>query len=298
MADLVRTLIALVIPAMNFLLLFTVGLDLTENDFARVRRQPALIASGLVAPLVLLPPIAVGLIWLLQPGPAVAASLLLIAACPIGGISNAFTYLARASTALSVTLTGLSCVAASVTIPLVGKAFEISLRQPFALSAPLSTLIGQLVVVLGLPVALGMWIRRSRPGFAEKLGPALRPLAFIGTAIVLLLIVVDAPVAFVGGLTTTVPLAAAFVVSSIATGWITGALVTKDRRDRFTLAAEFGSRNVGIAMAIAVTILGRVEFASFAVIYSLTEIPLMLAAIALFRRQQESVDVRREAQLV
>ena len=156
MADLVRTLIALVIPAMNFLLLFTVGLDLTENDFARVRRQPALIASGLVAPLVLLPPIAVGLIWLLQPGPAVAASLLLIAACPIGGISNAFTYLARASTALSVTLTGLSCVAASVTIPLVGKAFEISLRQPFALSAPLSTLIGQLVVVLGLPVALGM----------------------------------------------------------------------------------------------------------------------------------------------
>jgi bile acid:Na+ symporter, BASS family len=298
MADLVRTLIALVIPAMNFLLLFTVGLDLTENDFARVRRQPALIALGLVAPLLLLPPIAVGLIWLLQPGPAVAASLLLIAACPIGGISNAFTYLARASTALSVTLTGLSCVAASVTIPLVSKAFEISLRQPFALSAPLSTLIGQLVVVLGLPVALGMWLHRSRPGFAEKLGPALRPLAFIGTAIVLLLIVVDAPVAFVGGLTRTVPLAAAFVVSSIVAGWITGALVTKDRRDRFALAAEFGSRNVGIAMAIAVTILGRVEFASFAVIYSLTEIPLMLAAIALFRRLRESVDVRREAQLV
>jgi bile acid:Na+ symporter, BASS family len=282
---------------MNFLLLFTVGLDLTGNDFARVRRQPALIVSGLVAPLVLLPSIAVGLIWLWQPGPAVAASLLLIAACPIGGISNAFSYLARASTALAVTLTGLSCIAASVTIPLVGKAFEAFLRQPFALSAPLSTLVGQLVVVLGLPVVLGMWIRRSRPGLAEKLGPALRPWAFIGTAIVLLLIIVDAPAAFVGGLTTTVPLAAGFVLSSIAAGWATGALVTKDARDRFTLAAEFGSRNVGIAMAIAVTILGRVEFASFAVIYSLTEIPLMLAAIALFRRRQESVAVRREAQL-
>jgi bile acid:Na+ symporter, BASS family len=294
---LVTTLIALVIPAMNFLLLFTVGLDLTGNDFARVRRQPALIASGLVAPLVLLPPIAVGLIWFLQPGAAVAASLLLIAACPIGGISNTFTYLARASTALSVTLTGLSCVAASATIPLVGKAFEMSLRQPFALSAPLPTLSGQLVVVLALPVGMGMWIRRFRPGFAEKLGPALRPLAFIGTAIVLLLIIVDAPVAFVDGLTATVPLAAAFVVCSIVAGWLTGALVTRDRRDRFTLAAEFGSRNVGIAMAIAVTILGRVEFASFAVIYSLTEIPLMLAAVALFRRRQESVPVRGDAQL-
>src|SRR5262245_62050328 len=283
---------------MNFLLLFTVGLDLTGNDFARVRRQPVLIASGLVAPLVLLPLIAFGLLRLHQPGPAVPARLWLIAACPIGGISNAFSYLARASTALAVTLTGLSCVAASVTIPLVGKAFEIALRQPFALSAPLSTLIGQLVVVLGIPVLLGMWIRQSRSGFAEKLGPALRPLAFIGTAIVLLLIIVDAPAAFVGGLTTTVPLAAAFVVSSIAAGWMTGALVTKDRRDGFTMAAQFGSRNIGIAMAIAVTILGRVEFASFAVIYSLTEIPLMLVAIGLFRRQQEPVDVSREAQLV
>jgi BASS family bile acid:Na+ symporter len=273
---------------MNFLLLFTVGLDLTGNDFSRLRRQPALIASGLVAPLVLLPAIAVGLIWFLQPGPAVAASLLLIAACPIGGISNTFTYLARASTALSVTLTGLSCIAASVTIPLVGKALEISLRQPFAMSAPLSTLIGQLVVVLGLPVTLGMWIRRSRPSVAEKLGPGLRPLAFLGTAIVLLLIIVDAPAAFVGGLTKTVPLAAVFVLISIVTGWMTAALVTKDRRDRFTMAAQFGSRNVGIAMAIAVTILGRVEFASFAVIYSLTEIPLMLGAIALFKRQQEA----------
>ena len=60
----IRTLIALVIPAMNFVLLFTVGLDLTGNDFVRLRRQPALVVAGLVAPLVLLPVIAVGLIWL------------------------------------------------------------------------------------------------------------------------------------------------------------------------------------------------------------------------------------------
>jgi ACR3 family arsenite efflux pump ArsB len=35
-----------------------------------------------------------------------------------------------------------------------------------------------------------------------------------------------------------------------------------------------------------VALLGRVEFARFAVTYSLTEIPLMLAAVAVFRRWQ------------
>jgi ACR3 family arsenite efflux pump ArsB len=61
-------------------------------------------------------------------------------------------------------------------------------------------------------------------------------------------------------------------------------LVTGDRRERFTLAAEFGTRNLGVAIAIAVTLLGSVEFARFALTYFLTEVPLMLMAIALFRK--------------
>ena len=93
----------------------------------------------------------------------------------------------------------------------------------------------------------------------------------------------DDPKAFFGALSTTVPLAAAFVVCSMAAGWMTGSIVTTDRRDRFTLAAEFGTRNVAVATAIAVTLLGRVEFARFATTYFLTELPLMLVAIAVFR---------------
>ncbi len=282
---------------MNFILLAAVGLDLTASDFARVRRQQALVAVGLLAPLVILPPIAIGLTRLFEPGPAVTASLLLIAACPIGGISNTFSYLARASTALSVTLTGLSCIAASVTIPLVGKGFEWVLERPLGLSAPIPLLIGQLVLVLGVPLTVGMVVRRRAPDLAERCGPAMRRLAFIGTGVVLVLIILDAPNAFVAGLGTTAPLAAAFVLSSMGAGWMTAMLVTQDRRDRFTLAAEFGTRNVGVAMAIAVTLLGRVEFAQFAVTYALTEIPLMLIAIALFRRQQGLVGFRRAARL-
>ena len=71
-----------------------------------------------------------------------------------------------------------------------------------------------------------------------------------------------------------------------AVGWVTAAMVTDDARDRFTIAAEFGTRNLGVAMAVAVTLLGRIEFARFAYTYFLTEIPLMLVAIVLFKRRQ------------
>ena len=284
-----RTLIAYVIPAMAFLLQVTVGLDLTAADFARVRRHPGVVLAGLFAPLLLLPPAALLLTRAFHAGPELTASLLLIAACPIGGISTAYTYLARASTALSVTLTGLSCLLAAVTIPAVGAGIELVLGRPFGVAPPLPLLAAQVLLVLALPVAIGMWWRRKAPALADRHAPAVRGVAFGVTALVLILVVVQAPDAFVGGLSTTVPLATAFVLVSLAAGWLTGVLVTPDVKDRFTLAAEFGTRNIGIAVAIAVTFLGRVEFARFAVTYALVEVPLLIAVAMLFRRQRQAV---------
>jgi BASS family bile acid:Na+ symporter len=289
---LVKTLIDISVPTLTFIFLTAVGLDLTSKDFARVRRQPAVVVAGLVGPLVLLPPIAVGLAWIVRPAPEVTASLLLIAACPIGGISNTYSYLARASPALSVTLTGLSCLLAGLTMPLIGKGLEIAYARELDLAVPIPLLLGQLFLMLTLPVGFGMWVRQRWTSLTERYQPAIQRLAFAGVGIVLVLIILDNPGAFFGGLSTTVPLAGVFIVCSTAAGWMTAAMVTADRRDRFTLAAEFGTRNLGVAMAIAVTLLGRVEFARFAYTYFLTELPLMLVAIAWFRRHQASAVLR------
>jgi len=75
-------------------------------------------------------------------------------------------------------------------------------------------------------------------------------------------------------------------------GWLVGSAIGATRGGRFTLAAEFATRNVAIATAIAVTLLNRLEFAIFATMYFLAEVPLMLAAIALFRASS-SADLQR-----
>jgi BASS family bile acid:Na+ symporter len=242
------------------------------------------VLAGLIGPLLFLPPIAIGLLWVFRPPLDVTTGLLLVAACPIGGISNTYSYLARASTALSVTLTGTSCLLAAMTIPVVGRALELALALPLNLVAPIPLLLVQLLLMLALPVALGMWVRRHWTELADRYQRPIQLSSFVGVGILLVLVIVDDPQAFAGDLSTTVPLAAAFVTCSIAVGWMTATLVTGDPRDRFTLAAEFGTRNLGVAIAIAVTLLGRVEFARFALTYFLTEIPLMLMAVALFRR--------------
>jgi BASS family bile acid:Na+ symporter len=281
----VKTLIDVSVPVLTFVLLAAVGLDLTAKEFARVRRQPLLVSVGLFGPLILLPPIALGLASAFRLSPEVAAGLLLVAACPIGGISNTYSYRARASTALSVTLTGLSCLLAGVTMPVLGRALELASGQSLDLSVPIPSLLAQLFVMLTLPVAIGMWVRRRWADQALRHRPVLERLAFVGVGVVLTLIILDDPRAFAADLPSTVPLAAIFIALSAAAGWLTAALVSRDPRDRFTLAAEFGTRNLGVAMAVAVTLLGRVEFARFAYTYFLTELPLMLVAIGLYRRR-------------
>jgi BASS family bile acid:Na+ symporter len=279
-----QTLIEVVIPLLNFLLLTAVGMDLTAADFARVRRQRALVLAGLLVPPIVLPLAAVGLIAPFDVSPAVATGVLLIAACPIGGISNAYSYLARASTALSVTLTALSCLFASVTIPAVSHGLELLLGRQLDFVAPLPLLFVQLTLMLGLPVALGMWIRVRSPHWAARLRPALQRMSFTGVGVLFALVILDDVPAFVGELAVTVPLTAAFVVVSLIVGWATAVPLSRDPRDRFTFAAEFGTRNIGVALTIAVAILGRVEFARVATAYALVEIPILLGLAAAFRR--------------
>jgi len=292
-----KTLIDVSVPVLTFLVLAAVGLDLMARDFTRLRRQPTLMLAGLIGPLILLPPIAVGLARLFQPAPEVAMGLLLVAVCPIGGISNTYSYLARASTALSVTLTGLSCVFAGVTIPLVGQGIAMAFGrhtgvQLLDVRLPIPLVTGQLLLTLTLPIVLGMWMRRRWTVQVAQYRPALQRLAFAGVGVVLVLIVLADPAAFFRALPSTVPLAAVFIAGSAAVGWMTAAAVSRDPRDRFTLAAEFGTRNLGVAMVIAVTVLGRVEFARFAYTYFLTELPLMVVAIACFRWWQGRTVIR------
>jgi len=273
------------IPAITFALLMAVGLDLTRTDFVRVRRNPAVVAAGLLVPMLVLPLVALGLIRSVRPSPAVEAGLLLIAVCPIGGISNTYTYLARASTALSVTLTGLSCLLAVVTIPLLTGGFERLLSRPLDFSAPASFLALQLALMLALPVGVGMAVRHRWPAFAEAGRPLFQRAAFAGLALLIVFVITSEADQFLAGLHTTVPLSAAFVAISFAAGWLTASAVGASAPDRFTLSSEFATRNVAIATAISVTLLGRVDYAVFATTYFLTELPLMLAAIALWRRR-------------
>ena len=108
----------LVINAAIGLMMLGVALDLKLDDFKRIVRAPKAPVIGLTAQFILLPAFTFLLTLLIRPHPSMALGMILVAACPGGNLSNIMTYLARGNSAISISMTAVSTVAAIIMTPL------------------------------------------------------------------------------------------------------------------------------------------------------------------------------------
>lgn len=266
------------VPVVAFLLMVAVGLDVTRDDLRRIVRQPGLVVLATLAQAVVLPAAAL-VIAATLPSETIAGYLLLVAAAPGGGMSNVYVYLARANTALSVTLTATSCVAALLTMPVLFAAYDLVIGRRSDFALPVPTLLVQLLVMAVIPVALGAWIRDRRPELERRYGRRLRAITAAGVVLIVAIGIVQSAGAlrtdiFIGGGAATL---LAFI--GMAAGWMVGAALRLPSADRFTLLVEFAVRNLAIAMVIAVTFLHQADFIAFGALALLGQASLLGLAV-------------------
>ena len=103
-------IIDVVLPAALAVIMFTLGLGLTIEDFRRVFVFPRGVSIGLINLVLISPLLAFLIADLLSLDPAMALGLVLLGASPGGTLAKMFTHLAKGETALSVTMTAISSV--------------------------------------------------------------------------------------------------------------------------------------------------------------------------------------------
>ncbi len=277
-------------PVLVFVTMVVVGTELTIADFRRVARQPRLIVAATLGQILLLPLLGWLIARALPYQLAVAQGILLVTACPSGTMANLYTLLGRGNVALSVTLTAVSCLAAVVATPLALAVLQLRSEELAAFPVPLGMLMAQLFVLLVVPVLGGMAVRRRWPNFAQRYGRVLLGFGVVSLAALLLLVIVNEAEQFAHAFADLAAAAGILTVVGLGAGWATCWASGGKRTDRFTVGMVFVVRNVGIATAIAVTALGRIEFAVFATAYFLAQTPILLAVALVFRA------IRRDAE--
>lgn len=164
-------------------MMFGVSLDLRIEDFKRILREPKAPFIGMLAQFLLLPALTCLGCWALDVEPMLALGMMLVAACPGGSFSNIMTWMARGNVAVSVSMTAISSLLASVLTPL-NFAFYAWLNPQ---TRPLLTeiamdpvsLLWLVLLVLGLPLIAGMAIGRRLPTLALKVEKPLRVFALL-----------------------------------------------------------------------------------------------------------------------
>lgn len=279
----------ILLPAALAFIMFSLGLTLELADFRRVFSRSRAIVAGLIGQIVLLPLFAYAIAIAFRLEPAMAAGLMILAACPGGVSSGLITHLARGETALSISLTAVTSVAAVASVPIV---VDLSLRHftgsGVSAELPLGKLVRGVFFLTTIPVALGMTVRhflRPLALRAQRVAERLSTLLFVLIVIAFFIGQRQALTTHLGSLG---PAVAVLNLAALSFGLFLGALFRLGARDRIAIASECGLQNAALGIFIAASVLQAPTLALPSVVYALLmNVSAILFVIGLRRLRKE-----------
>lgn len=158
-------IVTTIAPFALALIMFGLGLGLTKTDFSRVIKNPKDFFVGFVSQLILLPIVALGLVFLLNLPTTIAVGLMIIAAAPGGVTSNILTKFANGDVALSVTLTAVTSLVSILTVPFVVINSANIIGVSISSDISIANVALKMALVVTVPVLFGMIIRKLFTNF-------------------------------------------------------------------------------------------------------------------------------------
>ena len=274
----------IVLPIVLAFIMFTLGLGLTFNDFARVLRRPRDFALGAFSQIIILPVVAFAIISLWDLPREIALGVMIIAAAPGGVTSNLLTSFARGDVALSISLTAVISLLSVLTVPLIVVFAYTQIMGQEALGdvTVTKTAVGIFVIVV-VPVVTGLLVRLYTPKFAKRFDPVLRLFSAILFALVLFGAIYQERNNFVTYFAQagTVTLVLNVVMLTIA--YILGFFLASGPKQKIAISLECGLQNGTLAIAVATMLFGGGATVIPAATYSLIMFATALLFVCFFR---------------
>jgi BASS family bile acid:Na+ symporter len=243
------------LPIALAVIMLSLGMSLTLDDFRRVVIYPKAVWIGLANLLLLSPFLAFAVAEAYNLEPALAVGLVLLGASPGGILANLLTHLARGDTALSITMTATSSLAAIIIVPLFLKLATSHFgASELDTHVSLIGVVARVLLITVIPLSIGMWLRARRPQRVTEIEGTVRRTAFVVfVAVVVGVIIAEQDrvldnLGAVAGATITLNLVA------MASSFTIARLARLSSRQATAIAMELGIHNSTLAVAIGATI--------------------------------------------
>lgn len=257
----------IVLPLALAVIMGSLGLSLTPADFKRVFVIPRGISIGLLNLLAISPLLAFAVAEAYSLSPELAVGLVLLGAAPGGTMANLLTHLARGDVALSVSMTGISSVAAVLTVPLY-----LSLSSDHFGAGNVTDDVSMLGVVVRvflitlIPLAIGMYLRARSPDRVEAMQGRVKQVA-LGIFLVVVVGAVASEFDKIADNFASVAAAALTLnVLAMSVSYTVARLARLENRQATAISLELGVHNSTLAITVAATV--STELAIPAAVYS------------------------------
>ena len=162
-------LVKLIGPLILAFIMFSLGIGLSLENFKRVIFQPKDFIIGAISQLVILPIVALILIFLFPIPTELKVGLILLAAAPGGVTTNVITKFAKGDVALSISLTAVISLLCFITIPFIfSLTYPIITGQNLPFDYSIGSIIVQIFLITTVPVILGMIFKAIFPNFFAR----------------------------------------------------------------------------------------------------------------------------------
>lgn len=248
-------LATVVLPLALAVIMVSLGLGLTTADFKRVATQPRGIAVGIANLALISPVLAFGIAELYGLEPVFAVGLVLLGASPGGTMANLLTHLARGDTALSISMTAISSLAAVITVPLFLELSTNHFEAPgLDESVDMLGVVARVLLITVVPLAVGMWLRARRPERVEEIRDTVRKVS-LGVFLAVVVGIVIAEFNRVSSnLGEVLPAVITLNIAAMAISFTIARIARLDDRQATAIAIELGVHNSTLAIAVGATI--------------------------------------------
>ena len=159
-------LFKLIGPLILAFIMFSLGIGLSLENFKRVIVQPKDFIIGAISQVIILPIIALILVFLFPIPTELKIGLILLAAAPGGVTTNVITKFAKGDVALSISLTAVISLLCFITIPLIfSLSYPIITGEVLPFEYSIGSIIVQIFLITTVPVILGMIFKAIFPNF-------------------------------------------------------------------------------------------------------------------------------------
>lgn len=240
-------------------IMFGVALGIKLDTFKTVFTKPTSLVIGVMLQWVGLPALTTLLTIILTPWitPMVALGMILVAACPGGNISNFMSSFSKGNVELSVSMTAITSALATFITPLNffvwGNLYYrvVSVQGDVPeLVIPFLPMFGQVLILLGIPIVLGMFFAKYFPKATKKITKPLQILSIVVFFGMVAISFAQNFQIFIENLFYIFLIVLVHNGLAFAMGYATASLFKRPIADRKSLTIETGIQNSGLGLVL------------------------------------------------